>query len=81
MLVEYFVSATRKSGKQICKIDNKTLGLCQSYAWREHPRLQNIVEDQSCAAAFLIEGWLASVQPPGRSSRSFADTSRIGRNY
>src|SRR2546427_2542315 len=46
MLVEYFVRRyAEKAGKQISKIDNNTLKLCQSYDWPGNIReLQNIVE-------------------------------------
>ena len=46
MLVEYLVKRyTEKAGKQICKIDNNTLELCQSYPQPGNIRaLQNIVE-------------------------------------
>jgi PAS domain S-box-containing protein len=69
MLVEYFVKRyAEKLGKQICKIDNKTLELCQSYPWPGNIReLQNIVERSVilCSGdAFWIEkAWLASMQP------------------
>jgi len=44
MLVEYFVKRyAEKIGKQICKIDNKTLEPCQSHPWPGNIReLQNI---------------------------------------
>jgi len=70
MLVEYFVKRyAEKIGKQICKIDNKTLELCQSYPWLGNIReLQNIVERSVILCSgntFWIEkAWLASVQPP-----------------
>jgi PAS domain S-box-containing protein len=70
MLVEYFVKRyAEKTGKQICKIDNNTLELCQSYAWPGNIReLQNIVERSVILCSgdtFWIEkAWLASVQPP-----------------
>jgi formate hydrogenlyase transcriptional activator len=70
MLVEYFVKRyAEKAGKQICKIDNKTLELCQSYPWPGNIReLQNIVERSVILCGgdtFWIEkAWLASVQPP-----------------
>jgi PAS domain S-box-containing protein len=70
MLVEYFVKRyAEKVGKQICKIDNKTLELCQSYPWPGNIReLQNIVERSVILCSgdtFWIEkAWLASVQPP-----------------
>src|SRR5882757_1849459 len=70
ILVEYFVKRyAEKAGKQICKIDNKTLELCQSYAWPGNIReLQNIVERSVILCAgdtFWIEkAWLARVRPP-----------------
>ena len=72
MLVEYFVKRyAEKTGKQICKIDNNTLELCQSYPWPGNIReLQNIVERSVILCAgdtFSIEkAWLTSVQPPQR---------------
>jgi len=74
MLVEYFVKRyAEKVGKQICKIDNKTLERCQSYAWPGNIReLQNIVERSVILGSgdtFWIEqAWLASVQPPRQES-------------
>src|ERR1700688_60631 len=70
MLVEYFVKRyAEKAGKQIRKIDNKTLELCQSYPWPGNIReLQNIVERSVILCSgdtFWIEkAWLARVQPP-----------------
>src|SRR5882672_10632626 len=70
MLVEYFVKRyAEKVGKQICKIDNKTLELCQSYPWPGNIReLQNIVERSVILCGgdtFWIEkAWLARVHPP-----------------
>jgi PAS domain S-box-containing protein len=70
MLVEYFVKRyAEKTGKQICKIDNNTLELCQSYPWPGNIReLQNIVERSVILCGgdtFWIEkAWLARVQPP-----------------
>jgi formate hydrogenlyase transcriptional activator len=69
MLVEYFVKRyTEKTGKQIRKIDNKTLELCQSYAWPGNIReLQNIVERSVILCGgdtFWIEkAWLARREP------------------
>src|SRR6266566_3748556 len=69
MLVEYFVKRyAEKAGKQICKIDNKTLELCQSYPWPGNIReLQNIVERSVILCGgdtFWIEkAWLARVHP------------------
>ncbi len=74
MLVEYFVKRyAEKLGKQICKIDNKTLELCQSYPWPGNIReLQNIVERSVILCGgdtFWIEkAWLARVQPPRQES-------------
>src|SRR5712672_3027209 len=70
MLVEYFVKRyAEKTGKQICKIDNNTLDLCQSYPWPGNIReLQNIVERSVILCdgdTFWIEkAWLARVNPP-----------------
>jgi PAS domain S-box-containing protein len=70
MLVEYFVKRyAEKAGKQISKINNKTLELCQSYAWPGNIReLQNIVERSVILCGgdtFWIEkAWLARVHPP-----------------
>jgi transcriptional regulator with PAS, ATPase and Fis domain len=70
MLVEYFVKRyAEKTGKQICKIDNKTLELCQSYSWPGNIReLQNIVERSVILCGgdtFWIEkAWLVRAQPP-----------------
>jgi transcriptional regulator with PAS, ATPase and Fis domain len=64
-LVEYFVKRyAEKIGKQIRKIDKKTLKLCQSYSWPGNIRkLQNIVERSvilSSGDTFAIEkSWLA----------------------
>jgi PAS domain S-box-containing protein len=70
MLVGYFVKRyAEKMGKQIRKIDNKTLERCQSYAWPGNIReLQNIIERSVILCSgdtFWIEkAWLARVQPP-----------------
>jgi len=69
MLVEYFVKRyAEKAGKHICKIDNNTLELCQSYAWPGNIReLQNIVERSVILGSgdtfWIEETWLAPVQP------------------
>jgi PAS domain S-box-containing protein len=69
MLVEYFVKRyAEKTGKQIRKIDNKTLERCQSYPWPGNIReLQNIVERSvilSSGDTFWIEkAWLAGREP------------------
>ena len=70
MLVEYFVKRyAEKTGKQIYKIDNNTLEMCQSYPWPGNIReLQNIVERSVILCGgdtFWIEkAWLTRVQPP-----------------
>ena len=69
MLVEYFVKRyAEKAGKQIRRIDNNTLELCQSYPWPGNIReLQNIVERSVILTSddtFWIEkAWLASPEP------------------
>jgi PAS domain S-box-containing protein len=69
MLVEYFVKRyAEKAGKQIRRIDNNTLELCQSYPWPGNIReLQNIVERSvilTSGNTFWIEkAWLASPEP------------------
>jgi formate hydrogenlyase transcriptional activator len=74
MLVECFVKRyAEKLGKQICKIDNKTLELCQSYSWPGGVReLQNIVERSVILCGgdtFWIENaWLARVPPRRQES-------------
>ena len=76
MLVEYFVKRyAEKVGKQICKIDNKTLELCESYPWPGNIReLQNIVERSVILCGgdtFWIEkAWLARVHPPRQQSEA-----------
>ena len=69
MLVEYFVKRyAEKAGKQIRRIDNNTLELCQLYPWPGNIReLQNIVERSvilTSGDTFWIEkAWLASPEP------------------
>jgi DNA-binding NtrC family response regulator len=68
MLIEYFVKRyAEKIGKQIRKIDKKTLELCQAYPWPGNIReLQNIVERSVILCSgdtFCIEKtWLVSMQ-------------------
>ena len=74
MLVEYFVKRyAEKAGKQISKIDNKTLERCQSHAWPGNIReLQNIVERSVILCSgdtFWIEmAWLAREHAPRQES-------------
>jgi PAS domain S-box-containing protein len=69
MLVEYFVKRyAEKAGKQIRKIDNNTLKVCQSYSWPGNIReLQNIVERSVILCGgdtFWIEkAWFSSPEP------------------
>jgi transcriptional regulator with GAF, ATPase, and Fis domain len=69
MLVEYFVKRyAEKAGKQIRKIENNTLKVCQSYSWPGNIReLQNIVERSVILCSgdtFWIEkAWLSSPEP------------------
>jgi DNA-binding NtrC family response regulator len=77
MLVEYFVKRyAEKVGKQIRKIDVKTLALCQSYLWPGNIReLQNIIERAvilTSGDTFWIEkAWLASPEPARQELPSF----------
>src|SRR6202030_2611959 len=73
-----------KTGKQIRKIDNKTLELCQSYAWPGNIReLQNIIERSvilSTGDTFWIdERWLSSSNP--RHLGSSGPLTENLRNY
>jgi PAS domain S-box-containing protein len=69
MLVEYFAKRyAEKAGKQIHKIDTKTLELCQSYSWPGNIReLQNIVERSVILCSgdifWIDEAWLARREP------------------
>jgi transcriptional regulator with GAF, ATPase, and Fis domain len=81
MLVEYFVKRfAERMGKQIRKIDQKTLELCQSYSWPGNIReLQNIVERSvillSGDTFWVDEAWLTNRQPTIRDlSTSLTDT-------
>jgi transcriptional regulator with GAF, ATPase, and Fis domain len=70
MLVEYFVKRyAEKARKQITKIDNNALKLCQSYPWPGNIReLQNIVERSVILCAgdtfWIDEAWLSSQNTP-----------------
>jgi formate hydrogenlyase transcriptional activator len=70
VLVEDFVkSYAEKAGKEISKIDKKTLELCQSYRWPGNIReLQNIIERSVilCTgdALWIDEAWLSSQEAP-----------------
>jgi transcriptional regulator with GAF, ATPase, and Fis domain len=76
MLVEYLVKRfAEKMGKQIRNIDQKTLELCQNYAWPGNIReLQNIVERSvillSGDTFWIDEAWLSNQQPILRGSSS-----------
>jgi formate hydrogenlyase transcriptional activator len=70
MLVEYFVKRyAEKARKQISKINQNTLKLCQSYAWPGNIReLQNIVERSVILCAgdtfWIDEAWLSGQNAP-----------------
>src|SRR5262249_12987869 len=71
ILVEYFVKRlAERMGKQINKIDKKTIELCQRYTWPGNIReLQNIVERSvilSSGDTFWIDQAWLSVQTPPR---------------
>src|SRR5262249_310336 len=81
MLVEHFVKRfADKMGKQIRKIDKKTLELCQNYACPGNIReLQNIVERSvillSGDTFWIDEAWLSNRQPSLRDlSSSLTET-------
>jgi transcriptional regulator with GAF, ATPase, and Fis domain len=81
MLVEYFVKRfAERMGKQIRKIDQKTLELCQSYGWPGNIReLQNIVERSVILLIgdtfWIDEAWLSNRQPAARDlSTSLTET-------
>ena len=71
MLVDYFVERfTKKVGKRISKIDEKTLYLFQRYHWPGNIReLQNVIERAvilgSSDTLSIDESWLASDQNSG----------------
>ena len=70
MLVEYFVKRyADKAKKQINKIDNNTLKLCESYHWPGNIReLQNIIERSVILCTgdtfWIDEAWLSSQNAP-----------------
>jgi formate hydrogenlyase transcriptional activator len=74
MLVEYFVKRyAEKAGKEISKIDNNSLKLCQSYRWPGNIReLQNIIERSVILCTgdtfWVDEAWLSSQDAPGLES-------------
>jgi formate hydrogenlyase transcriptional activator len=81
MLVEYFVKRfAERMGKEIRKVDQKTLELCQNYGWPGNIReLQNIVERSvillSGDTFWIDEAWLSNQQPTLRSvSSSLTET-------
>jgi formate hydrogenlyase transcriptional activator len=81
MLVEYFVKRfAERMGKQIRKVDQKTLELCQNYGWPGNIReLQNIVERSvillSGDTFWIDEAWLSNRQPGVRDfSTSLTET-------
>ena len=71
MLVEYFVKRfAEKMGKDIRKIDKRTLGLCDAYYWPGNIReLQNIVERSVILCKgdtfFIHESCLSTEKRPG----------------
>ena len=76
MLIEHFVKRfAERMGKQIRKIDKKTLELCQNYAWPGNIReLQNLVERSvillSGDTFWIDEAWLSNQQPTLRDLSS-----------
>jgi transcriptional regulator with PAS, ATPase and Fis domain len=81
MLVEYFVKRfAERMGKQIRKVHQKTLELCQDYGWPGNIReLQNIVERSvillSGDTFWIDEAWLSNRQPTVRDlTKSLTET-------
>jgi len=74
LLVQYFIDRyTRKAGKNIRRVDKKTLRLLESYPWPGNIReLQNVIERSIIVCeteTFSVdESWL-SQQPRNESSR------------
>jgi transcriptional regulator with GAF, ATPase, and Fis domain len=70
MLVEYYTMRyAEKMGKQIRRIDKKSLELCQAYHWPGNIReLQNIVERSvilcSSDTFWVDPAWLSGQEPP-----------------
>jgi PAS domain S-box-containing protein len=85
MLIDYFVRRfADKIGKQIKKINKKTLKLCQSYHWPGNIReLQNIVERSVILCTgdtfWVEEAWFSSQADP-RLERS-SSLTRTVKNY
>jgi transcriptional regulator with PAS, ATPase and Fis domain len=75
LLVEYFIDRyARKAGKNIKRVNKKTLELLQSYSWPGNIReLQNVIERFMILCEsdiFLIdESWLPSPLPATESKR------------
>jgi PAS domain S-box-containing protein len=75
LLLEYFVKRfAERMGKRIRKIDKRTLGACQAYAWPGNIReLQNIVERSMIlctGATFAIDvAWLSGGGSANANSR------------
>jgi formate hydrogenlyase transcriptional activator len=81
ILVEHFVKRfAEKMGKQVRKIDQRTLKLCQNYSWPGNIReLQNIIERSVILlngdTFWIDEAWLSKQQPPLRDlSSSLTET-------
>jgi PAS domain S-box-containing protein len=74
MLVEYFVKRyAEKARRQISRIDNNTLKLCQTYHWPGNIReLQNIVERSAILCTgdtfWIDQAWLSSQNTPRAES-------------
>jgi PAS domain S-box-containing protein len=73
VLVEYFIDRfARKAGKNITRIDKRSLDLLQTYPWPGNIReLQNVIERSvivSSGDIFLVdESWLSKESSPRRS--------------
>jgi PAS domain S-box-containing protein len=83
VLVEYFIDRyARKAGKNIKRVNKKTLELLQSYPWPGNIReLQNVIERSVILCDTEIfsidENWLPQLPPPAAESKQQAELPRI----
>jgi len=81
--VEYFIDRyARKAGKNIKRVNKKTLELLQSYPWPGNIReLQNVIERSVILCDTEIfsidENWLPQLPPPAAESKQQAELPRI----
>ena len=82
LLVEYFIDRyARKAGKNIKRVNKKTLELLQSYPWPGNIReLQNVIERSIILCETDIfsidENWLPQQLPPTPESKQIVELPR-----